>query len=150
MNKLHPSAVFRNSFVERMIRHTVTFAVVLFGGVTGVAAADWETTAVPGAKRFTGYAWYRTWFKPHDSFFSKHERDLFGESAVLNIRGLAGAHTVYINGKEIGSGGVFPPVFQDGREGNHRHKIPSGRLVRDQWNEVAIKVFNPAGRSTLR
>jgi hypothetical protein len=40
--------------------------------------------------------------------------------------GLTGAHEVYVNGKEIGSGGQFPPDFEDGRDGNHRHKIPSG------------------------
>ena len=104
---------------------------------------EWDSVVVPGQQDFTGYGWYRTWFKPHASFFNKHERDLYGESVVLNIRGLAGAHAVYVNGTEIGVGGQFPPQFKDGREGNHLHKIPSGTLVPEQWNEVAVKVYQP-------
>lgn len=109
--------------------------------------ADWEQVAVPGEQTFSGYAYYRTWFKAHDSFFSKHERDLFGESVILNVRGLAGAHAVFVNGTKVGSGGYFPPDFQDGRNGNHRHKIPSGTLVKGQWNELVVKVYNPSGKS---
>ncbi|MBW3599563.1 MAG: dehydrogenase, partial [Planctomycetes bacterium] len=129
-----------------MIRCTITLlACAVFACAATSPAAEWKLTPIPGEQSFTGYAWYQTWFKPHATFFSKHERDLFGESVVLNIRGLAGAHEVYINGTKIGSGGQFPPQFEDGREGNHRHKIPSGLLVPEQWNEVTIKVYNPNG-----
>ncbi len=134
-----------------MTKYTITFvaaffACTLFAYGSEASSAEWETVSVPGEQEFTGNAWYRTWFKPHATFFSKHERDLFGESVILNIRGLAGAHEVYINGKKIGSGGQFPPDFKDGREGNHRHKIPSGSLVPDQWNELSVRVHNPAGK----
>lgn len=120
--------------------------IAFFTGVTQSSGEDWESVAVPGGQEFRGYAWYRTWVKPHPSFFSKHERDLYGESAVINIRGLSGAHEVFINGKKIGGGGRFPPEFEDGRSGNHRHKIPSGRLVAGQWNEICIRVYNAEGR----
>ncbi len=134
-----------------MTRHATTLFAAIFASallVYGMEAsgAEWESAAVPGQQDFTGEAWYRTWLKPHATFFSKHERDLFGESVILNIRGLTGAHEVYINGKKIGSGGQFPPDFKDGREGNHRHKIPSGSLVADQWNEIAVRVYNPEGK----
>ncbi len=119
------------------------FICLLFGANSPTMAAEWETVTVPGPQDFTGNAWYRTWFKPHPSFFSKHERDLFGESAILNIRDLAGAHEVYLNGNKIGGGGSFPPVYVDGRLGNHRYKIPSGSLVPDQWNELTVRVYNP-------
>ncbi len=129
-----------------MNRCTFTvFACAVFASAANSPAAEWTSTPVPGEQNFTGYAWYQTWFKPHATFFSKHERDLFGESVILNIRGLVGAHEVYINGTKIGSGGQFPPKFEDGREGNHRHKIPSGLLVPEQWNEVTIKAYNPDG-----
>lgn len=104
---------------------------------------QWETVSVPGTQAFTGTAWYRTWLKPHPSFFNKHERDLYGESVILNIRDLTGAHEVFINGKSIGGGGEFPPNFVDGREGNHRHKIPSGTFVADRWNEIVVRVYTP-------
>lgn len=108
------------------------------------SAAEWRRVDVPGAMDFAGHGWYRAWLKPHDSFFAVHERDLFGESVVLNVRGLAGAHELFVNGRSIGTGGGFPPAFQDGREGNHRHKIPPGTLVQDRWNEVVFHVYNPS------
>jgi putative heme-binding domain-containing protein len=110
-----------------------------------LCGAEWTTVSVPGEQTFEGYAWYRTWFKPHPTFFNRHDRDLYAESSILNIRSLAGAHEVYLNGKKIGTGGVFPPEFADGREGNHRHKIPPGTLVKDQWNELAVRVYNSGG-----
>lgn len=113
--------------------------------ITAVQAAEWATVPVPEPQAIEGFAWYRTWFNPHPSFFNQHARDLYRESTILNIRGLAGAHEVFINGKKISTGGSFPPRFVDGREGNHRHKIPPGSLVRDHWNELAIRVYNPGG-----
>ena len=109
--------------------------------------AEWKQVTVPSEQSFSGNAYYRTWFKPHNSFFSKHERDLFGESVILNIRGLAGAHAVFVNGTKIGTGGQFPPDFHDGRDGNHATQNPGrGTLVRDQWNELVVKVYNPNGK----
>jgi putative heme-binding domain-containing protein len=128
-------------------RTLIALACVFFASVSNARATEWTTVRVPGEQSFTGYAWYQVWFKPAASFFSEHERDLFGESVVLSIRGLAGAHEAYINGTRIGGGGQFPPQFEDSREGNHRHKIPSGLLIPDQWNEVTIKVYNPEGPS---
>ncbi len=129
-----------------MTRSIISLIITWIACAPQATAAEWETVAVPGEQSFTDYAWYRTWLKPHATFFSKHERDLFGESVIMNVRGLTGAHELYINGKKIGSGGHFPPEYADGREGNHRHKIPSGTFVPDQWNEVAFRVYNPEGK----
>lgn len=105
----------------------------------------WEITGPPEAKDYDGYAWYRTWFRPDDSFFIKHERNLFEESVIVNIRSLADAHEVYVNGINIGIGGQFPPNFESGRGEIHRHKIPPGRLLKGKWNELAIRVYNSSG-----
>lgn len=120
--------------------------MLLAGFAATANAAEWRTAKVPGGEEIKGYAWYRTWFKPHATFFSKHDRDLWGESVILNCRSVAGAHQVYVNGKLIGSGGELPPSYQDGREGNHRHKVPSGLLVKDHWNEVAVRVYHLGGK----
>lgn len=132
-----------SNFLSRFV--FALFLCTLFGVNSPATAAEWETVAVPGGQDFTGNAWYRTWLKPHPTFFSKHERDLFGESVILNIRDLAGAHEVYLNGEKLGGGGSFPPEYVDGRAGNHRYKIPSGSLVADQWNELTVRVYNPEG-----
>ena len=129
-----------------MRKPTTRWIVLLFAILSQASAGDWTPVSVPGEQSFKGYAWYRTWVKPHDRFFAEHERDLWGESVILNIRGLAGAHEVYVNGKRIGTGGAFPPRFQDGREGNHRHKVSSGTLLPEAWNEVAVRVYNPSGK----
>ncbi len=128
-----------------MIRICLSLVIACSISLAPATAAEWETTKVPGEQSFpdSHYAWYRTWLKPHATFFSKHERDLFGESVILNVRDLTGAHELYINGKKIGSGGQFPPEFVDGREGNHRHKIPSGTFIPEQWNEIAFRVYTP-------
>lgn len=128
-----------------MTRFFSSFVFAFFACVAPAIAAEWETVAVPGEQSFadSDYAWYRTWLKPHATFFSQHERDLFGESVILNVRDLTGAHELYINGQKIGSGGEFPPNYADGRDGNHRHKIPSGTFVPDQWNEIAFRVYCP-------
>jgi len=105
----------------------------------------WETNGPPAARAYDGFAWYRTWLKPSDSFFTKHERNLFEESVTINIRDLADAHEVYVNGKRIGAGGQFPPNFQSGRSLIHRHKVPVGTLRKGEWNEIAILVYNASG-----
>ncbi|MEZ6074372.1 MAG: hypothetical protein R3C56_01475 [Pirellulaceae bacterium] len=74
-----------------MTRFVFALVIALVACATPVSAAEWESVSVPGEQSFSDYAWYRTWLKPHATFFSKHERDLFGESVILNVRGLTGA-----------------------------------------------------------
>jgi putative membrane-bound dehydrogenase-like protein len=105
----------------------------------------WETNGPAVARNHDGFAWYRAWLKPHDSFFTPHERNLFAESVTLNVRDLADAHDVFVNGTRVGGGGTFPPQFSSGRAGNHRHKIPPGLLHKGEWNEIAIRVYNASG-----
>ncbi len=123
--------------------------------ISSAAAADeWQTIAVPGsweekgppaAGSYDGIAWYRTWVKVHDSFFTKHERNLFEESVSINIRNLADAHELFVNGKRIGGGGQFPPDFKSGRGDVHRHKVPVGTLRKGEWNEISLRVYNRSG-----
>ena len=131
------------------------FSILLFLGVAQnhpplaqTAPPPWQSIPVPGrldsGQTRDGFGWYRTWIKPHSSFFLKHERNLFEESVVINIRDLAGAHELYVNGRKIGSGGRLPPTYESGRDGNHRHKVPAGTLKPDLWNEIALRVYSPS------
>lgn len=129
------------------------FAAALLQAIAGFFSAiaaeqsspDWQLIPVPGATNFTGTAWYRAWVKVPDSYFAKHERNLFEESVGVNIRDLAGAHEVWVNGRKVGTGGTFPPDYRSGRDAIHRHKVPVGTLRKGEWNEIAIRVYNPAG-----
>src|SRR5687768_13953457 len=105
----------------------------------------WEEKVPARAKNYDGVAWYRTWVKVHDSFFTNHERNLYEESVSVNVRELADAHELYVNGKNLGGGGRFPPDFQSGRNDVHRHKVPVGTLRKGAWNEIAIRVYNRTG-----
>ncbi len=113
--------------------------------ITVASAADWQTARVPGKLDFTGTAWLRAWVKVHDSFFAKHERNLWEESVGVNIRDLAGAHEVWVNGRNIGTGGAFPPGYQSSGTTIYRHKVPVGTLRKGEWNEIAIRMHVPAG-----
>ncbi len=117
-------------------------------------AADWRTAIVPGsweekgpaaAKSYDGVAWYRTWVKVDDAFFTPHERNLYEESVSINIRDLADAHELYANGIKIGAGGQLPPDYKSGRNDVHRHKVPVGTLRKGEWNEIALRVYNQSG-----
>jgi putative membrane-bound dehydrogenase-like protein len=112
------------------------------------AFAAWRPVPVPGPRPVAPgdgeYGWYRTWVKVHDGFFTKHERNLFEESVGVNLRDLAGAHEVWVNGVRIGTGGAFPPAYQNGRDTLHRHKVPVGTLRKGEWNEIAIRTYQPA------
>src|SRR5215204_5433189 len=92
---------------------------------------EWRPAQVPGPVA----GWVRCWVKVDDSFFSKHERNLFEESVGVNVRGLAGTHEAWVNGRKIGEGG----------DGLHRHKVPVGTLKKGEWNEIAFHVSAPEG-----
>jgi putative membrane-bound dehydrogenase-like protein len=84
-------------------------------------------------------AWLVAWLKPAPSFFQRHERDLFGESILLGLRGVAGAHEAWVNGERVGASPHDPA------RALHRHKIPPGLLRREAWNEIALRLTAPAG-----
>jgi len=123
----------------------------LLAGIPWSLPADdatdaWRPVEVPGPiPAGPGWRWYRAWFKPHDSFFTPHERNLFAESVTLNLRGFSGAHEVFVNGESVGRGGAFPPQYRDGVAGNHRHKIRPGLLQKGRWNGLLIRAHHPDG-----
>jgi putative membrane-bound dehydrogenase-like protein len=118
------------------MRRPHVFFVLVLSFLIPLAAQDnpWKTVQVPGRSSAEGVSWYRAWVKVDDSFFSKHERNLFEESVGINVRDLAGTHEVWVNGKKIGSGD----------KSLHRHKVPVGTLRKGEWNEVAFRVVTPA------
>lgn len=124
-----------------MLRRFLALAFLL---ASGVHAADWQTVRVPGPHAFSGTGWYRCWVRVADSFFTRHDRNLFEESVGVHLRDLAGAHELWVNGRRIGSGGSFPPDYRSAQDPIHRHKVPAGTLRPGQWNEVALRIHVPA------
>lgn len=127
---------------------------ILLVFVATAQAADWTTATVPGpweekgppsARSLDGVVWFRTWVKPAPLFFTTHERNLFEESVTLNLSDVADAHEAFVNGVRVGSGGRFPPSYESGRNERYAHKVPVGTLKKDQWNEIAIRIYNHRG-----
>ncbi|MFM7804093.1 MAG: hypothetical protein ACKPGK_06325, partial [Verrucomicrobiota bacterium] len=138
--------------MPRVLSLLLVGGFLLAGIPWSLPAADptdsWQSVPVPGPiPAGPSWRWYRAWFRPHDSFFTPHERNLFAESVTLNLRGFAGAHEVFVNGASIGRGGSFPPEYRDGSTDNHRHKIPPGLLKKGQWNGLLIRAHQPEGRA---
>jgi hypothetical protein len=90
--------------------------------------------------------WLRTWVKVDDSFFTKHERNLFEESVGVHFRDLEGAHELFVNGAKVGAGGTFAPNYQGARKEVFRHKVPVGTLKKGEWNEIVFHVQQPEGK----
>ncbi|MFM7555730.1 MAG: PVC-type heme-binding CxxCH protein [Verrucomicrobiota bacterium] len=138
--------------MPRVLSLLLVGGFLLAGIPWSLPAADptdsWQSVSVPGpVPAGPSWRWYRAWFRPHDSFFTPHERNLFAESVTLNLRGFAGAHEVFVNGASIGRGGSFPPEYRDGSADNHRHKIPPGLLKKGRWNGLLIRAHQPEGRA---
>jgi len=89
--------------------------------------------------------WLRAWVKVDPSFFSKHERNLFEESVGVHFRDFAGAHELHVNGIKVGTGGSFEP-YRSGAGEIFRHKVPVGTLRKDEWNELAFRIFAKGGK----
>ena len=107
-----------------------------------VAPVPSSAVRAPVAPEF----WIRTWVKVDDSFFTKHERNLFEESVGVHFRDLEGAHELFVNGVKVGAGGAFAPNYQGARKEIFRHKVPVGTLKKGEWNEIVFHVQQPEGK----
>ena len=111
------------------------FALLFDGGLRAETLAPVPS---PAARPATAPdTWYRTWVRVDDSFFTKHERNLFEESVGVHFRDLVGTHELFVNGVKVGAGA--------GRE-IFRHKVPVGTLKKGEWNEVLFHVRHPEGK----
>lgn len=130
------------------------FASVCCFAATLAHSADWQTLPVPGnwdraftdASTGTSIGWYRFWVKVPDSYFSRHERNLFEESVGVHISGLVGNHSLWVNGSQVGSGRVSASQINEIPDTMFRHKIPAGTLEKGLWNELALRLQAPTSQ----
>ncbi|WP_414661621.1 PVC-type heme-binding CxxCH protein [Horticoccus sp. 23ND18S-11] len=137
MTLLRPSSLTL-AFLLAATAHAADWSVA-------TAPGAWEEKGPPAARSLDGAVWYRTWVRPAPLFFTSHERNLFEESVTINLSDVADAHEAFVNGVRVGSGGRFPPAFESGRTDRYAHKVPVGTLKKDQWNEIAIRIYNRTG-----
>ncbi|MGA0029219.1 MAG: PVC-type heme-binding CxxCH protein [Opitutales bacterium] len=119
------------------LRRLMPLVAAMLGAVSAVAQTTVPVPSPADRAPVAADAWYRTWVRVDDSFFTKHERNLFEESVGLNFRDLVGSHEAFVNGVKVGAG--------SGRE-VFRHKVPVGTLKKGEWNEVVFRVRHPEGK----
>jgi sialate O-acetylesterase len=102
--------------------------------------SDWDQITVPGQwenegyNDYNGYAWYRKSFRTGD---------LPANTTIyLKLGRIDDVDVVYLNGKEIGSGGKFPPDFETAYNRIRKYIIPAGSLKEDGENVIAVKVYD--------
>ena len=102
--------------------------------------SDWDRLTVPGSwedqgyKEYNGFAWYRKVFNP-GSLPS-------GKPIVLVLGRIDDADVVFLNGKELGKSGSFPPGYLTAYNRDRKYVIPSGMLKPNAENVIAIRVYD--------
>ena len=144
------SHLFGRKLIRRFVR--LWWSVAVYYLITTLAySADWQSLSVPGnwnqafpnASSDVSTGWYRCWVKVPDSYFSRHERNLFEESVGIHISGLVGKHALWVNGSLVGSGNVIASDANQMPDTTFRHKIPAGTLEKGKWNELALRLQAP-------
>ena len=101
---------------------------------------NWQRIHVPGAWEkqgwpgYDGHAWYRA------SLFISSE--LEGEDFGLDLGRVGDTDEVFVNGREVGRTGSFPPQYDKATLARRFYMIPREVLRFGQYNELAIHVFN--------
>lgn len=101
---------------------------------------DWDYIEVPGSwekngfKNYDGYAWYRKTFRL--------SMPIPGNYVFLNAGYIDDVDEVYINGKLIGSSGIFPPLVRTAYQIERKYPVPVELLNTNGDNLIAIRVFD--------
>src|SRR5687768_17119613 len=107
-----PTASLQNYPMGTITRTVVIFAASLAAVAALVSAADWTPTTLPAAAP-TGAAadspvWYRCYIRVPANMVTPAAKDLWRDSIVLNLGGITGPFTVYLNGQKIGESDALP------------------------------------------
>jgi hypothetical protein len=102
--------------------------------------SGWDQISVPGRwedqgyNDYNGYAWYRKTFKvngiPENT------------TIYLMMGRIDDADVVYLNGKEVGRNGTFPPNFVTAYDRIRKYVIPAGYLNEGRDNVISVKVYD--------
>ena len=102
--------------------------------------SGWDQITVPGKwedqgyNDYNGYAWYRKTFKvngiPENT------------TIYLMLGRIDDADVVYLNGKEVGRNGTFPPNFVTAYDRLRKYIIPADYLKEGSDNVISVKVYD--------
>jgi hypothetical protein len=105
--------------------------------------SSWDQITVPGKwedqgyNDYNGYAWYRKTFKVND---------IPANTTIYLMMGrIDDADVVYLNGKEVGRNGTFPPNFITAYDRIRKYAIPADYLKEGSDNVISVKVYDTFG-----
>ena len=107
--------------------------------ITIKPGVGWENAALPG---YDGYAWYRVTFTPPSSM--KADIEKYG-GLILYMGAIDDVDETFLNGKQIGITGTFPPDYVTAWNTPRRYNITPDLLLWDQPNVVAVRVYDAGG-----
>jgi hypothetical protein len=102
--------------------------------------SDWDQITVPGKwedqgyNDYNGYAWYRKTFKIGNVPANTTIYIILGRIDDVDI--------VYLNGKEIGNSGNFPPDYETAYNKTRKYIIPAEYLKEDGENVIAVRIYD--------
>jgi hypothetical protein len=105
--------------------------------------SDWDRITIPGRWEdqgyddYNGYAWYRKTFTTEDIPSNTTIYLMLGRIDDVDV--------VYLNGKEIGKSGMFPPDYETAYDRTRKYNISDSYLKENAENVIAIKVYDSYG-----
>ena len=102
--------------------------------------SGWDQIRVPGKwedqgyNDYNGYAWYRRTFRIND---------IPSDSPIFLILGrIDDVDEVYLNGREIGKSGKFPPDYKSAYDRTRKYIIPKELINANGDNVISVKVYD--------
>ncbi len=102
--------------------------------------SGWDQITVPGQwenqgyNDYNGYAWYRKSFRI---------REIPSNTTIYMLLGrIDDVDIVYLNGREIGRSGKFPPDFKTAYDRDRRYIVPADLLKENEENVISVKVYD--------
>lgn len=108
--------------------------------------SEWDKITVPGQwenqgyNDYNGYAWYRKTFNMNE-ITSK-------SPIILRLGRIDDVDVVYLNGKEIGHSGKFPPEYKTAYDRTRKYIIPA-EYLKDGDNTICVKVYDSYGEGGI-
>lgn len=128
-----------------MFRNTLGFmlcGLVLMVRLAADESDSWHSLKIPDSWRrvpagelrpIAGYSWYRCQVRIPETWR--------GDRTTLFVEALDDARAVFVNGTQVGGTGTFPPVYRSGLGEPGKFRIAESCLRYDDWNVIAIRVY---------
>lgn len=102
--------------------------------------SDWDQISVPGKwedqgyNDYNGYAWYRKSFRLNE---------IPSKTIIYLVLGrIDDVDQVFLNGKEVGKSGKFPPDFKTAYDRTRKYIVPAEYFNTNGENFVSVRVFD--------